>query len=174
MNETISRLVDDELDPHQREEVLEQIGHDDAARKSWKCYHLIGDVIRDEVSSTSVDTGTDLAALIKNKLAQEPTVLAPSLVKPPSSAKIDLWKPVGIFAVAASLVLVAVISLNPLNVLNKENASLVNRPISDTKSVDQLSREFDEMLIDHAEFSTSPGMSGLIVYARLVSGQLER
>ncbi len=47
------------------------ICNDDVARKSWMRYHLIGSVIRNEVSST----GSDLAGLIRNNLEKEPTIL---------------------------------------------------------------------------------------------------
>lgn len=172
MNEEISQLIDNELDPHQRKALLERISKDDAARKSWKCYHLIGDVIRHDVSST----GNDLAASIRNNLEKEPTVLAPLSVKASSStAKTNIWKPVGIFSVAASLVLVAVMTLSPLGTRNEEGNLGNNGGIANISSAEQLHREFHEMLINHAEFTTSSGMSGLIVYARLISAeQLEQ
>ncbi len=171
MNEKISQLIDQELHPKQWDELLEQISNNEAARKSWKCYHLIGHVMRGEVS----DTGKDLATNISHNLQQEPTVLVPLLVNDVSTtAKADIWKSVGVLSVAASLLLVAVMILNPLDKehsVNLANGARVVDVDANSHGDAQWSREFDEMLVNHAEFAASPGMSGLVSYAQLVRAE---
>lgn len=177
MYEKISQLIDHELNPDQRNALLERLinndaRNNDAARKSWKCYHLIGNVIRDEVSNT----GKDLSTLVRDKLEKEPTVLAPLRIKKPVSnerkdARKDVWKSVGLFAIAASLVVVAVVTLTPVKFGGIADQLTASGKASNSSQAIQFSREFDEMLVEHAEFTASPGMNGLIAYAKLVSAE---
>ncbi|WP_424946541.1 sigma-E factor negative regulatory protein [Candidatus Spongiihabitans sp.] len=181
MQEKISQLIDQELNPAQRDALLERLinndanndaGNDDAARKSWKCYHLIGNVMRDEVSSM----GKDLSARVRDKLEQEPTVLVPLRIKKPVSnerknARKDVWQSVGLFAIAASLIVVAVVTLAPVTFDGRAHQLTASRTASNSSQALQFSHEFDQMLVDHAEFTASPGMNGLIAYAKLVSAE---
>ncbi len=105
MTEKISRLVDSELDPVQQRSLIDELVDDTKAQSRWQRYHLIGCVIRDEV----ITPGRDLSPQIMDKLKNEPTVLAPrntGAINQPSS---DVWKSAAMFAIAASLVLVAVV-----------------------------------------------------------------
>ena len=181
MNEKISQLIDQELNPEQRNALLEWLINNDAsnndtARKSWKRYHLIGNVIRDEVSST----GKDLSALVRDKLEKEPTVLAPLSIKKPVSndrknerkhESKDVWKSVGLFAIAASLAVVAVVTLTPVKFDGIAVQLTASGKAFNSSQATQFSHEFDEMLVGHAEFTASPGMNGLIAYAKLVSAE---
>ncbi len=181
MHEEISQLIDQELNPEQRSALLERLintdtRNNDTARKSWKCYHLIGNVIRDEVPST----GKDLSALVRDKLEKEPTVLAPLSIKKPGSnerqnarqnARKDVWKSVGLFAIAASLVVVAVATLMPMKFDGIAFQLTASSKAFNTSQAIRFSQEFDEMLVKHAEFTASPGMNGLIAYAKLVSAE---
>jgi negative regulator of sigma E activity len=168
MTEKISQLVDNELDPVQREKLFSQIMDNKAEIEAWKCYHLIGNVMRDEISSA----GRDLSILVAEKLNSEPTVLAPSsITESRDSETTDIWKSAGLFAVAASLVLVAVVSLNPLD--QEGSSDRDNQIISAVDSPDTIrfSEEFNEMLVEHGEFTASPGLNGLMAYAKFVSDQ---
>lgn len=61
--------------------------HDEQARRTWHAYHLIGDVMRsDELASTPQRDAAFMAGL-RERLAQEPVVLAP--VAPPAAAKVE-------------------------------------------------------------------------------------
>ncbi len=166
MNEKISQLIDQELDPGQRNKVFDRICNDDSAKNAWQCYHLIGSVIRAEVSST----GSDLSRLIEQKLDSEPTVLAPLRInKPDASQSKAVWKSAGLLAIAASLALAAVVTLAPV-----ERDDTGNKLITGSETRGQavrFSREFDEMLVEHAQFTASAGLNGLIAYAKLISDQ---
>ena len=168
MTEKISQLVDNDLNPDQRETLFSQIMENQTEIQAWKSYHLIGSVIRDEISSA----GRDLSGLVAEKLNSEPTVLAPSSIKESRDSKaIDIWKSAGLFAVAASLVLVAVISLNPLNQTGSRDLDNQISGAVDSHDSIRFSEEFNEMLVEHGEFTASPGLNGLMAYAKFVSDQ---
>ena len=81
-----------------------QLWRDDAqARRTWHAYHLIGDVMRsDELARPAAGDAAFLAAL-RERLAQEPVVLAPSA--PVVASRRSAWRwPT---AVAAGFVAVA-------------------------------------------------------------------
>ena len=164
MTQTISELVDLELDNEKRDSVITSLCKDTEAQVHWRNYHLIGNVIRDEVSVA----GSDLGKRIAKSLDSEPTVLSPNRVRIEQPAK-DLWKPVAMFAVAASMALVAVVTLNPLNNgLPSNNSQTI---VSTANEKDLFAQEFGEMLVEHGEFTASPGLNGLVAYAKLVSAQ---
>ena len=98
--ETVSELIDEQnVDINQ----LSDIVSDKALSDTWSRYHLIGDVMRDEVPEAM---SLDLSASIAQAIDNEPTVLAP---KPRTSVAamlkakvVQFGKPVGQMAIAAS------------------------------------------------------------------------
>ena len=103
--ETISSLVDNYRVPEQTsEQAIDDILKDEHLSNTWHKYHLIGDVMRDEAPA---ELNLDLSAQIAAAIADEPTVLAPKTaqtsVKTAIKAKVvQLMKPVGQLAIAAS------------------------------------------------------------------------
>jgi len=103
--EVISSLVDNyRATDHESEQAIDEILKDEHLSETWRNYHLIGDVIRDEIPST---LQLDLSAQIADALQDEPTILAPkhTEVKPSGTFKakvIQLAKPFGQLAIAAS------------------------------------------------------------------------
>jgi len=81
---------------------LAEIARDETARATWARYHLIGDVLRDNVTGVAPPS---FAAQLVDKIGQEPTVLAPPRNKSTSV------RPVIGFAVAASVAALAVIGV---------------------------------------------------------------
>ncbi len=98
--ETVSLLVDNY---QQSDEAFEALLEDEQLSDTWDRYHLIGDVIRGEVSN---NLSFDLSDKIANAIADEPTVLAPVVSETRQNtvkAKVvKLFKPVGQMAIAAS------------------------------------------------------------------------
>ena len=98
--ETVSLLVDE----HDiSSENLDQIIDDQQLSDTWERYHLVGDIMRDEVSNTiSLDLSDNIAAA----LADEPTVLAPmksvTVIDKAKANVIKFAKPFGQMAIAAS------------------------------------------------------------------------
>lgn len=179
MTEKISKLIDQDLSPDQRKELFERLTNSEAEgsdeeRKSWKNVHLIGDVIRGDVSSTD----RDLSGLIRDRLAKEPTVFAPSNIKESVADEVKVegktgWRSVGLFTIATSLVVIAVVFTltqfdngGPLTASGK--AVNENQTVSVSRVI-PFPQDFDEMLVNHAEFTSSPAMNGLVSYSKLIS-----
>ncbi|MBL4941324.1 MAG: transcriptional regulator [Colwellia sp.] len=102
--ETISSLVDNYRAVDQRSaETIDNMLKDEHLSAAWQSYHLIGDVMRDEIPSA---LQLDLSAQIISAIADEPTVLAPRVSENITSvikAKvIQFIQPVGQLAIAAS------------------------------------------------------------------------
>ena len=101
--EKVSSLVDNyQNNQRQSDELLEQLSSDSTLSDTWSRYHLIGDVLRDELPAI---LSLDLTAQIAQAIAAEPTVLAPkkSQIYTKVKAKvIQLIKPFGQIAIAAS------------------------------------------------------------------------
>jgi sigma-E factor negative regulatory protein RseA len=103
--EAISSLVDNyQATDQESEQAIDEILKDEHLSKTWQNYHLIGDVIRDEIPAA---LQLDLSAQIADALQDEPTVLAPNRVenKKPNNFKakvVQLVKPLGQLAIAAS------------------------------------------------------------------------
>ncbi len=103
--ETISSLVDNYRASDQKsEQVIDDMLKDEHLSNTWQNYHLIGDVMRNEIPQA---LQLDLSAQISSAIADEPTVLAPSASNSKVSVGIkakviQLIKPVGQLAIAAS------------------------------------------------------------------------
>jgi len=116
--ETISSLVDNyrasTADSEAGEQVIDDMLLDASLTKAWQHYHLIGDVMRDELPSS---LQFDITKEIANTIAEEPTVLTPSAETVDKAASnsessnniidfksrlLKAIKPVGQIAIAAS------------------------------------------------------------------------
>mgnify|MGYP002700115650 FL=1 len=103
--EEISSLVDNyQATDQESEQAIDEILKDEHLSTTWRNYHLIGDVMRDEVAS---ELPLDLSAKIADALQDKPTVLAPNrdenkAANPFKAKVIQLVKPLGQLAIAAS------------------------------------------------------------------------
>lgn len=103
--EKISSLVDNyRATDHESEQAIDDILKDENLSTTWQHYHLIGDVIRDEIPPV---LQLDLSAQIAEALQDEPTILAPNRlvdkVNNTFKAKVvQLIRPLGQLAIAAS------------------------------------------------------------------------
>ena len=167
--ETISSLADSyQLD----DKSIEEIVNDHEQSEQWSRYHLIGDVMRDEVPE-AIDT--ELSMRIADAIAQEPTVLAP-VSKPSISSKVkakvvSFIKPMGQVAIAASAAGLMVIGVQqnvaqndvsaPSQLMQTKPLIGTAQPVSlnyqqpDRKSQQQVmveqQRKFQALLQDHKQ-----------------------
>lgn len=194
MKETISDIIDERLDPSSVDGEFGRIAADDSHCRVWRDYHLIGDVIRGEVRTT----GSCLLSRVQVALMEEPTVCIPdrrtAVGHSPESAgrgrvttgadtsRGDALKAAGLFSLAASIALVAVITLIPQGPGSHETTVASSTtgvvPGTDvggaTDSVHtnhSFHAEFGQMLAGHGEFTGTTGLNGLLAYAKLVSNQ---
>src|SRR4030066_2306056 len=72
MKQEISALMDSELFEDESESLLDRIDRGSGAHKDWEVYHLIGDVLRQPEH-----IHCDLSAKVRERMQDEPTVLAP-------------------------------------------------------------------------------------------------
>ena len=198
MKESVSDIIDHRLDPRQVSERIQRLSADADGCRVWRNYHLIGDVIRGEV----VSAGACLIDRVEAALNDEPTVLVPARANPEAEsageagsasgdaankggARGDTLKAAGLFAVAASLALVAVItqvpspeqSASPASIAASNSVSPATGATGDTSGTgtatgrQEFASEFGQMLVEHGEFSATTGLNGLLAYAKVVSNE---
>ncbi|MGI9317843.1 MAG: sigma-E factor negative regulatory protein [bacterium] len=183
MKDTISKIIDHRVSSGELGRVMDQVAKNQGACSKWRNYHLIGDVIRGEVKAT----GNCMMDRIQQAIADEPTILAPS----PEPPKVELsvaelgsetWKSAGMFAVAASIALMAILTLTPNSTPIERGSSVVAQSTENVspevalvKSSEPAQKEFEaefgQMLVEHGEFTATSGLNGLIAYAKMVSNE---
>ena len=104
MNENKLQAVSSLLDQQPvDEDLLTELTDNDKLNESWSRYHLIGDIMRGE---TADFIDSKLSHNIASAIAAEPTLLAPkattSIAQKVKAKVIQLGKPFGQFAIAAS------------------------------------------------------------------------
>ena len=104
--EDVSALVDGELDAPGLAAVCTAWGSDAAMRRDWHTWQLIGDVLRSEDLAADSARDARFLAAVRERLATEPVVLAPSRTMVPAAnvARPSRW--VVPSAIAAGFVLV--------------------------------------------------------------------
>lgn len=72
MNENISALLDDELEPQVAEGLLDRMRRDEGLRGKWSTFCVVGDALRGQSGPAD-----DFTARIMSAIDTEPTVLSP-------------------------------------------------------------------------------------------------
>ena len=163
--------MDQELNADQQRSVIDEMICDESVGRTWQRYRLIGDIARGDIDRV----GTDLTEKIRERLQAEPTVMAPCQAVrgnriAGSDAGTGIWKPVGLFALAASLAVVAVVTLGPLDDPFRQGTIAVVDQTVPGQAV-MSAEEFNEMLAGHGEFTSSPAFNGLLAHVVLASNQ---
>lgn len=164
--EHISALMDGELKDHQMRQHLARLKENPDLRECWDTFHLIGDVLRGERPLSGVFDGE-----VREKLASEPTVLAP---------RRSTAKRMTAYALTAAASLSAVAAVGWLAFFNNplaprpEVAVIVPNPSAPASPSPQLASvpsdgTMNEYLIAHQEYSPSTAIQGLAPYIRTVS-----
>lgn len=165
--EHISALMDGELDEGQMKQQLAQLKNNPDLRECWDTFHLIGDVLRGEGGHSGA-----FSCGIMDKLAAEPTILAP---RRNTGKKMLTYA----LSAAASLSAAAVVGWlaffnNPLAPQPEIAKAPQSLPAAAAHSPELASVPSDgtmnEYLIAHQEYSPSTAIQGLAPYIRTVSG----
>ena len=176
--EQLSALIDGE---HDTDHVIDSLIHDDEMKETWSRYHLIGDCLRDNVPE---QISSQISANVSQALQNEPTVLAP--VK-----KQFNFKPLAGFAIAASVAMVAVLTIQNDNdvttpSLNASTVATITPVQNDTLSFSQAqvlpaavthsdtpesiaNDRLNNYLLNHNEYRSSTGVNGIMPYVRMVT-----
>ncbi|HUQ74802.1 MAG TPA: sigma-E factor negative regulatory protein [Burkholderiales bacterium] len=157
MKEQVSALMDGELDEHVAGEAISTLRGEGEAFQAWRTYHLIGDAMRDSRLLSPGFTGR-----VAQRLAAEPTVLAPANLR---------RAPVQRFALAAAASLAAVALVGWLAFAPQpqptQPMAQVQPPVLATTI--PLPSATNDYLLAHQGFSPRVSLQGMAPYVRTVA-----
>lgn len=167
--ESISALIDGELEEHEAQRELARLKDDAALRERWDYFHLIGDALRGE---RPLPLSAGFNGAFAAHLAQEPTVLAPRRSSP-QARRVTTYA----LSAAASLsavALVAWVALAPTAPLGPQAGIAPGVQAFTPEATSQLASvpsegRMNEYLLAHQGFSPSTAIQGLAPYIRSVS-----
>jgi len=164
MKSKISALMDDELEQHGTGGALEALRIEGEARDGWRRYHLIGDLMRD-----THPLSAGFAARVADRIAQEPTVLAPSRRRI-EAVRMPVWA----FSAAASLAAVALVGWVAFG--PGDDAQLAQRQpqVLAVPEAPQVAppAAANDYLLAHQGYSPRNSLQGAAPYVRTVSGDM--
>jgi len=177
IHEQLSALVDDELTEPEQALLVRRIESDADLHHRLARYQLVSDALRDQLPNR-VDTA--FSARVQAAVRDESMDAAPAI--PGSSRLTALLKPMAGFAVAASVAVVAVLSLQSV----REEAVSLPAVASAPSSTDFIRAEntpppatrprtdtnLDIYLVNHNEYAVNRGMQGMLPYVRIVSHEM--
>lgn len=161
MKSKISALMDGELEQREAGGAFDALQDEGDARATWRSYHLISDSMRD-TRLLSAGFSMRLAA----KLAQEPTVLAPSRWRM-QAARTPLWA----LSAAASLAAVALVgwvAFGPQDGAGPAPQLAQTQPAKEAAQVAPPDTAADYLLA-HQGYSPRNSLQGVAPYVRTVS-----
>ncbi len=164
MKDRISTLMDGELDDESAAQAIDAVGRDRDALETWRTYHMISDAMR---QSRVLSDG--FAARVTQRLAAEPTVLAPRALQ----AQPRRW-----FAVPAAASVVAAVGLvgwmafGPQPQAPAPASTAVAQAQPEPKpTLVPLPSAASDYLLAHQGFSPRISFQGMAPYVRTVSEQ---
>jgi sigma-E factor negative regulatory protein RseA len=158
MRQKISVLMDGELFEDEAESLLDHIKKGSDVHKDWEVYHLIGDVLR---QPEYIPCG--LSAKVRDRLQDEPTVLAPR------GRAVKQKMLTFALSAAASLSAVGVVAWMSLQISPEVAPRLAMQQSALRPASVQIQPDSNDYLIAHQEFSPSMDINGSASYIRTVS-----
>lgn len=172
LHEQLSALVDDELAPAEHAMLVRQLAQDPALLERLARYQLISDGLQNHLPG-HVDAG--FHRRVHAALQDEPV--------PQSGAGhlARLFKPLAGVAVAASVAVVAVLSLQSIR--EEDPAAVpavagipatgdyIRAARAPQPAPDTLAPGLDGYLVNHNEYAVNRGMQGMLPYVRLVGSE---
>jgi sigma-E factor negative regulatory protein RseA len=160
MKEKLSALMDGELDDKSAAAVIQALESDREAVRTWRTYQLISDAMRE-----SRVLSADFAARLSQRLAAEPTVLAPRALK----AESRKWFALSAAASAAAVALVGWMAFAPQP--QPAQAPVAQAPADPKPNIVPLPSSANDYLLAHQGFSPRMFLQGMAPYARTVAEQ---
>ena len=174
MKNEISALIDGELGSGAVDGCLRRLKQENDLSQTWHDYHLIGDVLRGEISPS-------LDARFARRLAAEPTILAP---RPVVAANGSRWSS-ALSAVAgiAAVAVAAWVALPqtdvvpaPVSIASTAPTTSAPAPASSPRPAEGVSGVpvavgVEDYLLAHQRFSPVSSMQGVAPYIRTVSAE---
>lgn len=162
----ISALMDGELDERQVREELARLKLQHELRESWDTYHLISDALRGGALLSA-----NLKRRVSERLAQEPTVLAPrrSVVRRTATYALSAAASISAVALVGWLAIsISTINTEPEIARAPTPAVVLPAPAPQMASVPN-EGNMNEYLLAHQGFSPSTAIQGVAPYIRSVS-----
>ncbi len=194
LNEKISALMDDQLNAHEVDDLVERMQNDQPLQHCWTHYHLIGDALRNNLPnnihhdlaarvSASITAEAPLPiSLDAHRHAQSRADIATRPTSRTSGMASAFFKPLVGMAIAASVAAVAIVSFNVTNDMAsigqqqlvmaplQNNASMIAEPVV-ARVTDQalVNSRLAGYLEDHSKYSTTTMVQGqMLPYVRMV------
>jgi sigma-E factor negative regulatory protein RseA len=161
MKDRLSELMDGELDDRSAAEVIQNLGGDREAVRTWRTYQMIGDAMRH-----SRMLSPDFTARVAGRLAAEPTVLAPRALR----ATARPWFALSAAASAAAAVgLVGWMAFAPPQHPVVAPAPVAQAPAEAKPNIVPLPTAANDYLLAHQGFSPRVSLQGMAPYVRTVA-----
>ena len=180
LNEQLSALVDDELDAGEEALLLRRLASDESLRSRFSRYQLISDALRDHLPEQVVP---EFHLRVQAALEDEPgPAVAPAAV----AGLGTLVKPFAGLAIAASVAVVAVLSLQSVRQVDPQSATptVASAPAgSDYIRAEgqpppavqaRSAPHLDAYLVNHNEVAADRGMRGMLPYVQIVGQGRQR
>lgn len=163
MKERISALMDGELEGHAAEGAIESLRSEGEALESWRMYHLISDGMRD---TRLLSAG--FTTRVSQRLAEEPTVLAPGRLPGRTAAQRFAYAGA---AIAAAVGLVSWLAFGPQPEVPRTQMAIGTPAPSVplTPITVQLTSSANDYLLAHQGFSPRVSLQGMVPYVRTVA-----
>ena len=164
MKERLSELMDGELDDKSAAEVLQALGSDREAVRTWRTYQLISDAMRENRLLSA-----DFAARLAGRLAAEETVFAPRALREQSRT----WFALSAAASLAGVALVGWMALapQPQTIPAPTPAPVAQMQPEPKPNIVPLPTTANDYLLAHQGFSPRISLQGMAPYARTVAEQ---
>jgi len=157
MKEQLSAMIDDAASGPECEGCVKRLKSDPEFRATWDVYHLIGDALRGH-------TGLDVAARVRARLDQEPTVLAPGALRRPRRR--PAWYAL---SAAASIAAVALVGWMALPLFDLSSAPVPPQASALAVEAVPTAQGVGDYLLAHQRFSPSLAIGGIAPYIRTVA-----
>ena len=166
MKDRISALMDGELGQGEVDAQLKALREGGEALETWRRYHLISDSMRDSAVLSS-----GFSARFAERLAKEPTILAPASI-PQRAQKKRMWIPVS--AMAAGLAAVAFVGSMSSQFFNADVQQVAQvKPAERAKPAGlklvPMPGAVNDYLLAHQNYSPRSTLQGVAPYVRTVS-----
>lgn len=166
MKEKISVLLDAEATGVERREALAALAQERDLRQVWERYHLVGALLRNEVSTTVAPHFADRVAA---RIAREDVVVSPRWPVR------TLAKGAAGLALAASVAAIAVFAFDltparapdPVMAQGPDGQDAYLRADTMPAVHPEWDRKLDALLVEHNAFSPASGMNGMMSSVRL-------
>jgi len=172
MKEKLSALVDNELDELEERRVFAALESNAPLRQTWQRYHLVRAILQGDLSAAAAP---DVSEEIAKRIAGDPS--AASLFQTHKAIRF-----VGTLAIAASVAAIAIVGVQwlnqptptPLPLVAASNPApevAVRAVASSTTNAgdEETVNALNAYLVQHEEFSSTPGIGGMMSYVRAVS-----